>query len=156
MKKSILTFLVFTLILLSCNQDDKEPQFNILGYWNISLVSETKSSTVISGDQINFSERYIFNDDGTFIKFSTRNSKTNNPLLEPVQALGLYSMKDAEDPNHVFELTLTFETNQEMAATCNDAGVEKLLLTRENRLINSSWDVCDGLVLAYQKNTSKF
>ncbi|MFN3800415.1 MAG: hypothetical protein ACK4SB_01920 [Belliella pelovolcani] len=156
MKKGFIYIFLALLCFMSCNQDDKDPQFNILGYWNVSLVSAPMTNTVLSGDQIVFSERYIFNDDGTFIKFSTRNNRSLEPLTEPIQALGLYEMKDALDPSHVFELTLTFETNRGMAVNCGNDGVENLLLTKENRLVNNSWSACDGLHFVYQKNSSRF
>lgn len=150
MKKSLILVLFFAFTFFACNQDDKDPQFNILGYWNITAVTNSWTGEVIAGDQINFRERYIFNDDGTFIKFSDKNHKYGQPLEESTQALGLYEMMPIEDIRNVLELKLTFETNAGMAASCG-GNVEYLILTRENKLMNNSWAACDGPGFIYQK-----
>ncbi|MFD2033462.1 hypothetical protein ACFSKL_01610 [Belliella marina] len=150
MKRYFTYLILLCFILVGCNRDDKEPHFNVLGYWNISSINTGWTNEVLVGEKIEFQERYIFNDDGTFIKFSTRNQSTGERLNEPAQALGVYESVSLKDSDNVFELTLTFETNMGMAANCG-GNVETLVLTKENKLINNSWTPCDGPSFVYQK-----
>lgn len=150
MKKNLYLVLFFASTFFACNQDDKDPQFNILGYWNIATVTNSWTGEVSSGDQINFRERYIFNDDGTFIKFSDKNHKYGKPLEESTQALGIYEIIPSENNRNALDLKLTFETNVGMAASCG-GNLEYLILTKENKLVNNSWAACDGPSFTYQK-----
>ncbi|AFL86180.1 hypothetical protein Belba_3690 [Belliella baltica DSM 15883] len=150
MKIKFSLLLIFVATLFACNQDEKDPYFNILGYWEIAAVTNSWTGEVTSGDQLNFSERYIFNDDSTFIKFSNKNHKYGQLYEEPAQALGTYEMKLIEDSSNVFELKLTFETNMGMAVSCG-GDTEYLVLTKENKLMNTGWAACDGPSFTYQK-----
>ncbi|MCH7403656.1 hypothetical protein ACFOUP_10940 [Belliella kenyensis] len=154
MKRMILAVLV--AVIFSCNQEDREPQYNILGYWDVVILKSTLDGQVTAGSGTAFTERYIFNDDGTFIKFTTRNSKTANVLPEPLQALGHYKLEKSMQDEYVFELELTFQTNLILSNACSDVGKEFMRLTKDNFLVHDLDNSCGNIVLFYTKQTSKF
>lgn len=136
--------------MISCNQDDKDPDVNILGYWNIVSVNRNWSSEMKPDENIDFQERYIFNDDGTFIKFSTKNQISGKTFLEPIQAFGIYEINPITDTDNLFEVILTFETNVVLASNCG-SDAEYMILTKDNKLVNNSWVACDGPSFVYQR-----
>lgn len=147
MKKGIIFLILFSTLIFSCNQDDKEPEFNLLGYWN--LVQMSFGWTQENAD-INFTEKYIFNDDGTFIKFSTKRRGVGPDLNVPIQALGTYELLKTEDETLVHEIHLVFDTEKGMAANCGGEE-EYLMWSKEGVLMNKSWAACDGPSYVYSK-----
>ncbi|EOZ95815.1 hypothetical protein A33Q_3177 [Indibacter alkaliphilus LW1] len=147
-------FLLLALCFVSCNQDDKEPEFNVLGYWNLI---EIRSHIPSADGEVDFEEKYIFNDDGTFIKTTQRGNK--GELLEiPSQAFGKYELLEVEEMNPNISRTymLTFETNVQMAASCNQDSTEVVYITYDNKLFNMSWFACDGPGFVYSKRGRLF
>lgn len=53
----------------------------------------------------------------------------------PIQATGRYESIDATESDQLLEVVLTFDSNPELAATC-EPGVEFLHITKENLLFN--------------------
>mgnify|MGYP001197236054 CR=1 FL=1 len=135
---------------IACSQDDKEPEFSILGYWNLSNVES--SMEVTAADAPSFQERYIFNDDGTFIKFSTRlGGDLRNGQL-PLQSFGKYAFIDAPDASfqELFQVELIYETNPQIAGSCLPE-MEFLVFDNARKLKNLAWAACDGPVLIYTR-----
>lgn len=147
MKKGIVFIVLFSTLIFGCNQDDKEPDFNLLGYWNLVQMSYGWTQ---DNPEINFTEKYIFNDDGSFIKFSTKRRGMGPILAVPVQALGTYELLAAEDDAMVNEIHLVFDTETGLAANCGGEE-EYLRWSKEGVLINSSWAACDGPSYIYSK-----
>lgn len=157
MKKLSNLILLFVFCFASCNQDDKEPEFNVLGYWTLIEIKNSWPVDELPMD-IDFEEKYIFNDDGTFIKFSNKVKGMGKILDVPVQALGKYQKMEEMHPNpdivHTFELF--FETNTIMAANCGEGNIEIVTITRDNKLINMTWAACDGPGYIYSKRGRLF
>ncbi|PRY85267.1 hypothetical protein [Mongoliibacter ruber] len=157
MKKLSSLILLLALGFASCNQDDKEPEFNVLGYWTLIEIRNSWPVDEVPVD-IDFEEKYIFNDDGTFIKFSNKVKGMGELLEIPKQAFGKYQKLEETHPNpeiiHTFELT--FETNQMMAANCGEGDMEFITITRDNKLINMTWAACDGPGYVYSKRGRLF
>jgi hypothetical protein len=154
MKRTLFLFLGSVIILFSCNQDDKNPEFNILGYWNLVEITPSFSLSDLGGNELDFEEKYIFNNDGTFIKFSTKMKGVGEVLEIPAQALGQFQINPSasSQENVIYEIELVFETNQEMAANCGEGNSEFLFVTKEYKLINNTWSSCDGPGFIYTKN----
>lgn len=150
MKNSILLLVIFVFISISCNQDDKNPDFNILGYWNLKEIRPTSG---IDGTQFQHEEKYIFNSDNSFIKISNQSKETGSTLDVPNQALGTYTIKPIEHQGEdfIFELVLKFDTHESMAANCGEGPIEYLFVDKGFQLVNSSWATCDGPMLLYAK-----
>ncbi|WP_291778816.1 hypothetical protein [Cecembia sp.] len=153
--RSIIPFLFLVFIAFtSCNQDDKEPEFSVAGYWNLIQIVPSWPVPDYDGKVIDFNEKYIFNHDGSFIKFSNRPKGIGEKLQVPVQALGVYTFSPMEHGNDeiIYEVKLVFDTNPEMAANCGEANTEYLFITKSNKLVNTSWSACDGLGYVYSKS----
>ncbi|WP_194975012.1 hypothetical protein [Aquiflexum lacus] len=150
MKKLFIPFLFF-VVLSSCQQVDKDPEINILGYWNLVEVTGSISNLDYSGSEIDFSEKYIFNDDGSFIKITNKIKGSGKLLTVPEQALGLYELIPSDNSAHLFELILTFETNLDLVANCGEGNQEFLYINNSKNLTNFSWAACDGLGFIYSK-----
>ncbi|MGY6522321.1 MAG: hypothetical protein ACXIUD_11360 [Mongoliitalea sp.] len=147
-------FRVVALLLLACcfacSQDDKEPEFSILGYWNLAVLENPLEVTTM--DTPTFQERYIFNDDGTFIKFSTRlGGDLRNGEL-PLQSFGKYAFMGTPDASlqELFQVELIYETNPQIAGSCLPE-MEFLVFDNARKLKNLAWAACDGPVLIYTR-----
>lgn len=153
--KRLFPFLFLVLLVLaSCNQDDKEPEFTVTGYWTLKQIVSGLVNTSADGTLIDFDEKYIFNHDGSFIKFSNRPNGMGRKLEVPVQALGTYEFMPVNsfDEELLYELRLEFDTNLGMIANCGEGNVEFLFITRSNQLINTSWAACDGPSFVFSKS----
>lgn len=153
--KRLFPFLFLLLIVFaSCNQDDKEPEFTVTGYWTLKQIVSGLANTSSDGSLIDFDEKYIFNHDGSFIKFSNRPNGMGRKLEVPVQALGTYEIIQTSsfDEELLYELRLEFDTNLGMIANCGESNVEFLFITRSNQLINTSWAACDGPSFIFSKS----
>lgn len=141
------------VVLSSCHQDDKNPDINILGYWNLVEI-RSHAPADMGASEVDFEEKYIFNDDGTFIKI-TQNSKKGDSMEIPLQAFGKYQLLEIEEmnPNIAHTFLLTFETNTQMAATCEQDFTEVVYISHDKKLFNMSWFACDGLGYVYSKRS---
>ncbi|PSL06251.1 hypothetical protein [Cecembia rubra] len=153
MKKIFLFGFLLFFGLASCNQDDKEPEFTINGYWNLVQMIPAWQIPEMPEKQIDFEEKYIFNHDGTFIKFSYKPKGIGDKLEVPTQALGVYSFETYEEKNEtiLYVLYLRFDTNINMAANCGEGARETLYVRNDRSLINNSWAACDGPSYVYSK-----
>ncbi|MBW3467091.1 hypothetical protein [Arthrospiribacter ruber] len=156
MKRSSLLILFLALAFVACNQDNKEPEFNVLGYWNLIEIRSHVPADM-GATEVDFEEKYIFNDDGTFIK-TTQRSKKGDLLEIPLQAFGKYELLEVDELNTNIAQTflLTFETNTHMAATCEQDFTEVVYITHDNKLFNMSWFACDGPGFVYSKRGRLF
>jgi hypothetical protein len=150
--KNLFVPVLFLLLNFSCNQVDKNPEFNILGYWNLSEVTNSWTNETIIGEELDFSERYIFNGDGTFIKTSIITKGQGETSAIPEQALGLFELIPSEESGYIFKVILTYDTNQYMAANCSEGNHEFLFVTGDIKLTNMTSAACDGPVFVYTKN----
>ncbi|WP_373520301.1 hypothetical protein, partial [Aquiflexum sp.] len=141
MKKSLVLFLFF-VVLSSCHQDDKDPAINILGYWNLVEMTTSMSDVSIGVDSIDFSEKYIFNDDGTFIKLTSKIKGNGELLTVPEQALGVYEMIPSDNSVFLYELILTFDTNLALVANCGEGNQEFMYINNSKKLTNFTWAAC--------------
>lgn len=147
-KISIFLFLII-FTLFGCNKDGSDPNFNLLGYWNLTAKQTPQNLIYIQSKKLDFSERYIFNEDGTFIKLKRNLDSEGNEVGIPKQALGRYEMVPAEEQGILYEVVLTFETNTELACTCHDH--ELLWVMTSKELVNFSGMPCDKEGLIYSK-----
>jgi hypothetical protein len=154
MKRTLFLVIGSLIFLFSCNQDDKNPEFNILGYWKLVEITPSLSLLDVGGKELGLEEKYIFSDDGTFIKFSTKIKGVGEALEIPAQALGQFQIYPPASPqeNVIYEIELIFETNHEMVANCGEGNLEFLLVTKGYKLINNAWFSCDGPRFIYTKN----
>lgn len=153
MRKIIFIGVLFILCLFSCNQDEKEPEFSINGYWTLNQIIPL-SHTAIYSQEIDFDEKYIFNHDGTFIKFSNKPKGQGQKLEVPQQALGVYHIRSNQEPNEdwVYEVSLIFDTNLKMAANCSEGNIEFLYINKSYEMINLGSISCDGPSFVYSKS----
>jgi hypothetical protein len=154
MRSAFLIGVVILLGLASCNQDEKEPENYIYGYWNLVAITTQFQSSEIDKSQLDFEEKYVFNQDGTFIKLTTHSKDTGEKLQVPMQALGSYTFRPymAGNENLLYELELHYDTNPEMAVNCGgDGSMEAMVFTVDKQLINSTWAACDGPYFIYSK-----
>lgn len=150
MKLTKVVLWVCLLSCLACSQDDREPEFSILGYWNLSKVQN--AMMVNASETPSFQERYIFNDDGTFIKFSTRIGTDIERGELPFQSFGKYALINSAEASlqNLFEVELIYETNPQIAGSCLPE-IELLHFDNSKQLKNLSWSACDGPILVYTR-----
>jgi hypothetical protein len=149
--KKLLVHVLFLWLTFSCNQVDKNPEFNILGYWNLSELTNSWTNETVIREELDFSERYIFNGDGTFIKTSTIAKGQGEKAAIPEQALGLFELIPSDDSGYIFKVILTYDTNLHMAANCSEGNQEFLFITGDKKLTNMASAACDGPVFVYTK-----
>ena len=149
--KKLLVPVLFLMLLFSCSQVDKNPEFNILGYWNLAELTNSWTNETVIGEELDFSERYIFNGDGTFIKTSIKIKGQGGEPVIPEQALGLFELIPSDDSGYIFKVILTYETNLQMAANCSEGNMEFMFITGDKKLTNMTSATCDGPVFVYTK-----
>jgi hypothetical protein len=154
MKNTKFFISVLLILFCACNQEEKNLEFSILGYWNLVEITTDRASTDFIMEVPGFEEKYIFNHDGTFIKFSTKINGVGEVPVMPSQALGQFQVSPASgfDENSLFDIVLIFETNMKMAANCGDMAIEHLFITKDYKLINDQRSSCDGPGFIYSKN----
>lgn len=149
--KKLLVPILFLMVMSSCHQDDKDPDINILGYWNLVEMISPVTGEAIGVENVDFSEKYIFNDDKSFIKITNKIKGSGELLRVPEQALGIYEMIPSDNSGFLYELILTFETNLTMAANCGEGNQEFLYINSSKKLANFTWSACDGPGFIYSK-----
>lgn len=149
--KKLLVPVLFLLLMFSCNQVDKNPEFNILGYWNLAELTNSWTNETVIGEELDFAERYIFNGDGTFIKTSTIAKGQGETAVIPEQALGLFELIPSDDSGYIFKVILTYDTNVHMAANCSEGNQELMFITGDKKLTNMTSAACEGPVFVYTK-----
>lgn len=155
MKDLILLFItVFTFS--SCSNDTNEittqdliffETEDIYGEWE--LVKETSAFilpiVVRTGGDMQWQETYIFNSNGTFVKTSLRNGAV-------LDASGTFEFSESDfnsdEKSNRLSIITTFLTGKEIASACSE---RELLRFDNNRMINSSYNACDGPSLEYEK-----
>ncbi|WP_373494496.1 hypothetical protein [Aquiflexum sp.] len=150
MKKLLIPFLFF-VVLSSCHQDDKDPEVNILGYWHLVEMTNSLTHNTSNEEAVDFSEKYIFNDDGTFIKLTNKIKENGKLLTVPEQALGVYEMIPSDNSVFLYELILTFDTNLALVANCGEGNQEFMYINNSKKLTNFTWAACDGPGFIYSK-----
>jgi hypothetical protein len=149
--KNLFVPVLFLLFAFSCTQVDKNPEFNILGYWNLAEINNSWTNETVIDEELAFSERYIFNGDGTFIKTSTIAKGQGETAAIPDQALGLFELIPSDDSGYIFKVILTYDTNVHMAANCSEGNQEFLFITGDKKLTNMTSAACDSPVFVYTK-----
>ncbi|WP_373521108.1 hypothetical protein [Aquiflexum sp.] len=147
MKQFILpSILLFTLLLISCKEDEIHPESAIWGQWELIKSVNSWTGEVMEGEDIEWSEIYTFNSNNTFLK--TRNSTDGE-----FEASGTFTWTESDPLDSSMArgfLTLTFQAGMESSSTCYSDGSEVLVITQQQVLMNT-WDYCDGPRLQYQK-----
>lgn len=147
-------FLILGISLVSCKKEDSQPTIDIYGTWELVKLSGSWTGEIIEGEDLDFQERYIFHQDGTFIKYSERAWSYIGDVPEgPFQALGNFEIEPSSDVRFIFELNLIFDTGEEVVANCGQGNQEFLIINPNQELVNTSWAACDGPGFYYHKQT---
>lgn len=141
-----LTFLVLTFAcLVSCTSDnDVSEKLWAHQYpqkWSlVEMTGNIPDVPPLTGDDMSWQEYYVFNGDGTFVKSRDQHGVKS-------EAAGIYD--SATYSNQKF-LELTFDSGEDLIASCTSQSKETLFLISEAEFI-STWAQCDGPGLKYKR-----
>ena len=125
-------------LLSSCSKEDQE-DLTATGQqkWKLVKMSTTISETPkeTTGKDMIWQEYFIFNSDNTFVKSREQDGQVK-------EASGSYSIIDKK------WMKLTYKSGVELKASCFDH--DDLQIISDEKIINSSWGICDGPLLEYK------
>lgn len=146
--------LVLGIIANSCSKSNDEPKVEPLDLsvmefpqrWELfQMSSGMVPNSEITGDEMEYQEYYIFNDDTTF-------SKTRIQDQEEITEKGSYSIVEM-DNRQTFRIR--FNQDNDLIGNCSMEPVEFLYLDDDNKTLLSNWWACDGPGLSYKQISIK-
>ncbi|MEP6262525.1 MAG: hypothetical protein ABJ092_13170 [Gillisia sp.] len=146
--KNLLLFLAVVLSLSSCssNDDNELGETSVTGEWK--LIRITGNNMEWTGEDMDWQETYLIRADGTF-------KKTRIQDKESVTAEGTYTIMEeavTADSNIKLHLTMLFDTQSPIIASCYSASLKKeYLFITLNGLLKSTYNQCDGPGLEYRR-----
>ena len=142
MKKALLFALV--LAPLAACQKEAPPPAPAAPYpqtWQLVKLTGSIPGYVKTGADLPWQETYVFRADGTF-------SKTRRQSNAVVVARGTFAVQDFSDGPYA---VLTYAVASPIIGSCSaNLGTETLVIRADDTLV-STWRVCDGPGLEYQK-----
>ncbi|WP_268223149.1 hypothetical protein [Sinomicrobium oceani] len=148
MNLRILSFFVLAVLVMSCSDDDNNPDVDnpLLNNsypqtWRLIRMSTGEQDSVTTGENMEWQETYVLNDDDTFVK-------TRVTADETLTGSGTYVLILEDTQSGV---SLTFEDNDNsIIGTCATDDKEFLRLNTEEGILVSNWQECDGPGLFYE------
>ncbi|RNL84061.1 hypothetical protein ED312_14035 [Sinomicrobium pectinilyticum] len=147
----ILYFVFLAFLFFSCSDDDNDSSVDnpLLNNsypqeWKLFEMTPSRQDSVISGEDMEWQETYVLNDDDTFIK--TR--MTDN---ETLTGGGTFVIVQDGDQTGV-SLTYT-DSNNPIIGTCSNDNKEYLRMDAEENVLVNNMQVCDGPGLFYNIST---
>lgn len=141
MVKKLILFVCICLFV-SCNENEPVP-FEVLGEWKLIQMSGSIPNSETTGADMEYQERYIFNEDKTFQRI--RDTKGTIAELS-----GVYKIYDTA---HEKTLELIYSTKNQMIGSCTSE-LKELMNITSNSTFSSTWQACDGPGLDYEKITT--
>lgn len=127
--------------LFSCSKNsDETTEFNYQGTWTLTKMSGGLIFYETTGDDMDWQEFYVLNDDETFLKSRTQDGVT-------IEASGTYSV--LETPSDGAYIVLSYPETNTIIASCTYSTKEELYIDT-NKLLGT-WNYCDGPGLEYER-----
>jgi len=142
-----LMFCVFSFILISCDKDEPVAEEFTVEHFSASdfpqewVIVGSRAAMIPNAEIVSIedgTESYTFNEDHTF-------QKTTKIEDELVTAEGTFSIDDRDF------IILEYFEEPDLIASCSRHSKTEFLYFSENQLVNSSWVICDGPYLYYEK-----
>ncbi|MFC6857932.1 hypothetical protein [Zunongwangia atlantica] len=142
-----LMFCVFSFILISCDKDELVAEEFTVEHFSASdfpqewVIVGSRAAMIPNAEIISIedgTESYTFNEDHTF-------QKTTKIEDELVTAEGTFSIDERDF------IILEYFEEPDLIASCSRHSKTEFLHFSENQLVNSSWVICDGPYLYYEK-----
>lgn len=139
---------IMLLVIASACSDNKTDDMNIDSgtlpeQWVLVQMSGQTPNSTTTGDNMEWQEYYVFNDDLTFTKVRTRDGKE-------LQASGTYVLQTINNENH---FVLQYLAANGLIGSCTGGASETLWLKSADKM-SSNWQQCDGPGLDYELRTS--
>ncbi|AOW19664.1 hypothetical protein [Urechidicola croceus] len=142
MKKIVLILIMF--LCLSCSDNDNDNDIIIIGTefpqtWELVAMSGNVPNSTTTGDDMEWQEYYVLNNDQTFSKTRTREDVTTTES-------GTFEFFEQNSEDY---LLLTYPTNNDIIGNCTAEFTEEFILTDKDKM-SSTWRACDGPGLNYE------
>lgn len=133
------------MIFFSCSVEDYRENDINLQYaaqkWELVRMTGSFANSETTGDAMAWQEYYIFNPDGTFLRFRTQDG--NN-----MEARGTFQVIEYDNDEADY-LELVYESGKELRGSCNADDTETLVY-RFPRALSNTWMICGGPGLDYE------
>lgn len=137
-------FILIAILIFfnSCSKDEAEAivSSGYYGKWTLVAMNGTLQNSETTGTAMAWQEYYVFNTNGTFIKFRDKNGiKTtlSGTFTTSIQSAGIF-----------FELS--YPKDSDIIGSCF-GNQKEILYLADNNTMSSTWSYCDGPVLYYKK-----
>ena len=137
-----ITFIVILcgILSISCSKNDELDMSEFPQKWELVKMTGSIPNSETTGDEMEWQEFYIFNQDNSFIKNRERDGSTT-------EVSGTYELIE-DSTETVFKLSFT--TDNMLIGNCVQETIETLILINPN-LIRGTWEACDGPGLEYER-----
>ncbi|WET02870.1 hypothetical protein [Flavobacterium sp. YJ01] len=142
--KKIGLLIVLLISLISCSNDDNDntPTADYHGKWNLTSMSRNKNPSANSIDIMEWQESYIFSSSGKFSKTRIKDNKKTT-------VFGTYTVVETSEQT---QLTLIYGAQNDIIGTCTGNLTENLYIIKTVGKLFSTWGICDGPLLSYDKS----
>ena len=142
MKNLFVPFL-FLVTLVSCQKEDSE-EFQIGAYpqtWQLVKSTSSWTNTVLTGTELPYQEKYVFQADSTFTKTRQKGNQTT-------EASGTFSVRPYN--GRQFNI-LTYNAANDLIGSCYSRSLREDLALIANDTLRNTWEACDGPRLEYKR-----
>lgn len=146
--KKLMPLFALLFIFTSCELESESNIFlNPVGEWKLVKTIAEDADSERTGDDLEFQETYIINNDGTFTK--TRILDETTTVSTGTYTLSSIGPAINQEPVAGY-IHFTHSSQNDIIANCGETLVENMYFTMDFRL-KGSWIFCDGLELEYVK-----
>ncbi|MGS2739686.1 hypothetical protein [Sinomicrobium sp. M5D2P17] len=144
-------FVFLAFLFFSCSDDDNDSSVDnpLLNNsypqeWKLFEMTPSRQDSVISGEDMEWQETYVLNDDDTFVKTRVMDNDT-------LTGEGTFVIVQDGDQTGV-SLTYTDDSNP-VIGTCSNDNKEYLGMDAKENVLVNNLQVCDGPGLFYEIST---
>ncbi|UOB18145.1 hypothetical protein [Abyssalbus ytuae] len=139
--KTLLSLILFLpFFVKSCSDTTSDEKDLSAQKWELVKMTGSMANSEKSGEEMEWQEYYLLNEDQTFEKYRERNNNTK-------QASGTYKYTTAGEEKY---LVLTYTKGLDLIGNCTGDNKEQLLVQSDQSL-SGTWNACDGPGLEYKK-----
>ncbi|UOG72884.1 hypothetical protein MTX78_12170 [Hymenobacter tibetensis] len=141
--KKVLLLSLSLASLVSCQKEDSA-EFKVGAYpqtWQLVKSTSSWTNTVVTGANLPYQEKYVFQADSTFTKTRQEGDQTT-------EASGTFSVRTFSDGQYA---TLTYPEASNLIGSCTTISLKEHLALKSNDTIRNTWEACDGPRLEYKR-----
>ncbi|RPD45748.1 hypothetical protein DNI29_16455 [Hymenobacter sediminis] len=141
--RNILLSLLSLATLVSCQKEDSA-ELKVGDYpqtWQFVKLKSPWTNVVLTGAELPYQEKYVFQADSTFIKTRQTGNQTT-------QASGTFSVRSYSGRQYTI---LTYSATNDLIGSCYSTSLREDLGLIATDTLRNTWEACDGPRLEYKR-----